>query len=172
MIANARMYSVSPEAAGLWRSLLTAVIGHAGLDIKLLEHSPPKSINELWQRPDKAAVFMCGLPYSRSDPRPELIAAPVPSPADFRGLPQYWSEMVVRRDSRYQTIEDTFGVRIALTVPDSQSGCLAALYYLMPAADRFPLSGEEATPKVTPLAPLPAAIDHAAGVRPMTADAF
>jgi hypothetical protein len=41
MIANARMYSVSPEAAGLWRSLLTAVIGHAGLDIKLFEHNPP-----------------------------------------------------------------------------------------------------------------------------------
>ena len=172
MIANARMYSVSPEAAALWRSLLTAVIGHAGLDIKLLEHSPPKSINELWQRPDKAAVFMCGLPYSRSDPRPELIAAPVPSPADFRGLPQYWSEMVVRRDSRYQTIEDTFGGRIALTVPDSQSGCLAALYYLMTAADRFPLYGEVTTPKVTPLGAMSAVIDGAADVAPIDSYAY
>jgi hypothetical protein len=172
MIANARMYSVSAEAAGLWRSLLTAVIEHAGLDIQLLEHTAPTPINELWQRPDKAAVFMCGLPYSRSDPRPELIAAPVPSPPDFRGLPQYWSEMVVRRDSRYRTIEDTFGGRIALTVPDSQSGCLAALYYLMTAADRFPLYGEVTTPKVTPLGAMSAVIDGAADVAPIDSYAY
>src|SRR5258708_11997134 len=83
MIANARMYSVSPEAAGLWRSLLAAVIEHAGLDIKLLEHAGPAPINELWQRPAKAAVFMCGLPFSRSEPRPQLIPPPLPSPPAF-----------------------------------------------------------------------------------------
>ena len=90
------MYSVSPEAADLWRRLLAAVIERAGLDIELLEHTEPAPINELWQRPDKAAVFMCGLPFSLSQPRPELIAAPVPAPPDFRSEPQYWSEMVVR----------------------------------------------------------------------------
>jgi hypothetical protein len=172
MIANARMYSVSPEAAGLWRSLLTAVIEHAGLDIRLLEHTEPAPIKELWQRPDKAAVFMCGLPFSRSDPRPELIAAPVPSPPDFRGLPQYWSEMVVRKESAFQTIEDTFGGRIALTVPDSQSGCLAALYYLMSAADRFPLYGEVTAPRITPIGAMSAVIDGAADVAPIDSYAF
>src|ERR1700683_1343242 len=98
MIANARMYSVSPEAAGLWRALLSAIIEHAGLDITLLEHTEPVPIDELWRRPDKAAVFMCGLPFSRSEPRPELIAAPVPSPHEFRRLPHSWSEMVVRKE--------------------------------------------------------------------------
>jgi len=97
-----------------------------GLDIGLLELTEPAPIHELWQRPDMAGVFMCGLPFSRSDPRPELIAAPVPSPPEFRGVPEYWSEMVVRKDSGFRTIEDTFGGRITLTVPDSQSGCWAA----------------------------------------------
>jgi ABC-type phosphate/phosphonate transport system substrate-binding protein len=138
----------------------------------VLEHTAPAPINELWQRPDKAAVFMCGLPFSRSDPRPELIAAPVPSPPDFRGLPQYWSEMVVRKDSGYQTIQDTFGGRIALTVPDSQSGCLAALYYLMTVADRFPPYGEVTTPKVTPLGAMSAVIDGAADVAPIDSYAY
>src|SRR3977135_2691988 len=78
MIANARMYSVSPEAAGLWRGLLPAVIEHAGLDIDQLEHTEPAPINELWQRPDMAAVFMCGLPFSRSAAPPEPIPAPPP----------------------------------------------------------------------------------------------
>ena len=172
MIANARMYSVSPEAAGLWRRLLAAVIEHAGLDIRLLEHTGPAPISELWQRPDKAAVFMCGLPFSRSDPRPELIAAPVPSPPDFRGLPQYWSEMVVRKDSDFQIIEDTFGGRIALTVPDSQSGCLAALYYLMTAADRFPLYAEVTAPRITPIGAMSAVLDGAADVAPIDSYAY
>jgi len=172
MIANARMYSVSPEAAGLWRRLLAAVIEHAGLDIRLLEHTGPAPISELWQRPDKAAVFMCGLPFSRSDPRPELIAAPVPSPPDFRGLPQYWSEMVVRKDSDFQIIEDTFGSRIALTVPDSQSGCLAALYYLMTAADRFPLYAEVTAPRITPIGAMSAVLDGAADVAPIDSYAY
>ncbi len=172
MIANARMYSVSPEAAGLWRRLLTAVIEHAGLDVQLLEHTEPKPINDLWQRADKAAVFMCGLPFSRAVPRPELIAAPVPLPADFRGLPQYWSEMVVRRDSAFRSIEDTFGGRIALTVPDSQSGCLAAMNYLMTIADRFPLYGEVITPQVTPLGAMSAVVDGAADVAPIDSYAF
>src|SRR5882724_11130665 len=172
MIANARMYSESPEAAQLWRSLLAAVIEHAGLDIRLLEHAQPAPINELWQRPDMAAVFMCGLPFSRSDPRPELIAAPVPSPPEFRGLPHYWSEMVVRKNSAFQTIEDTFGGRIALTVPDSQSGCLAALYYLMTRSSEFPLYREVIAPQVTPLGAMSAVAGGAADVAPIDSYAY
>jgi hypothetical protein len=172
MIANARMYSVNSETSELWRRLLTAVIELAGLDIGLLEHTEPTPISELWQRSDKAAVFMCGLPFSRSDPRPELIAAPVPSPPDFRGLPQYWSEMVVRKDGACETIQDTFGGRIALTVPDSQSGCSAALYYLMTAADEFPPYREVIAPQVTPLGAMSAVIDGAADVAPIDSFAF
>lgn len=172
MIANARMYAVSPEAAGLWRRLLAAVIEHAGLDIQLLEHTEPKPIHDLWQRADKAAVFMCGLPFSRSLPRPELIAAPVPSPPEFRGLPQYWSELVVRRDSPFRSIEDTFGGRIALTVPDSQSGCLAAMSYLMTIPGQFPRYREIITPQVTPLGAMSAVVDGAADVAPIDSYAF
>jgi ABC-type phosphate/phosphonate transport system substrate-binding protein len=172
MIANARMYSVSPEAAGLWRRLLNAVIEHAGLDIGLLEHTEPAPINELWQRPDKAAVFMCGLPFSRAVPRPELIVAPVPSPPAFHGLPQYWSEMVVRKGSDFHSIEDTFGGRIALTVPDSQSGCLAALYFLMTNAGQFPLYREIITPQVTPLGAMSAVVEGAADVAPIDSYAY
>jgi ABC-type phosphate/phosphonate transport system substrate-binding protein len=172
MIANARMYSVSPEAAGLWRRLLTAVIEHAGADVQLLEHTEPKPISDLWQRADKAAVFMCGLPYSLAGPRPELIAAPVPAPEEFRGQPQYWSEMVVRNDSAHTTIEDTFGGRIALTVPDSQSGCLAALYYLKSAANRYPPYREVIAPQITPLGAMSAVIEGAADVAPIDSYAY
>ena len=172
MIANARMYSVSPEVAGLWRALLSAVIDHAGLDIRLLEHAEPLPIDELWRRPDKAAVFMCGLPVSRCEPRPELIAAPVPSPPDFRGLPQYWSELVVRKESAMHTIEDTFGGRIALTAPDSQSGCMAALHDLITRVTIFPPYREVIAPRVTPLGAVSAVADGAADVAPIDSYAY
>jgi ABC-type phosphate/phosphonate transport system substrate-binding protein len=172
MIANARMYSVNPEVGDLWRRLLGAVIGQAGLDIQLLEHREPAPMQELWQRHDLAAVFMCGLPYSRSTPRPLLIAAPIPSPADFRGLPQYWSELVVRADSAFRTVSDTFGGRLALTVPDSQSGCWAALRYFREIADRLPLYGELIAPQVTPRRALSAVIEGAADVAPIDSYAY
>ena len=70
MIANARMYSVTPPVAALWRSLLGAILRGADDSIEIMDHAPPAPISELWQRPDKAAVFMCGLPYSLATPRP------------------------------------------------------------------------------------------------------
>jgi ABC-type phosphate/phosphonate transport system substrate-binding protein len=172
MIANARMYSVSPEAAGLWRRLLTAVIEQAGLDIQLLEHTAPEPIHDLWQRSDKAAVFMCGLPFARAHPRPELIAAPVPSPPDFRSSPRYWSELLVRKDSAFHSIDDTFGGRIALTAPDSQSGCWAALHHLMDVAHEFPPYREVIAPQVTPCGAMSAVIDGRAEVAPIDSYAF
>ena len=126
-IANARMYSVSPAVAALWRELLSALIAQAGVSASVIEHAEPAPLDELWKRRDMGAVFMCGLPFSRTEPRPVLLAAPVPSPPEFAGQPRYWSELVVRADSGFRTVEDTFGGRIAFTVPGSQSGCVAAL---------------------------------------------
>ncbi len=129
MFANARMYSASPEAADLWRRLLTAIAGQAGVSLALLEHPAPAPMGDLWRRPDKGAVFMCGLPFALADPPLALVAAPVPAPAEFGDRAEYWSEFVVRADSDFKTVDDTFGHRIAFTVPDSQSGCVAALHY-------------------------------------------
>jgi ABC-type phosphate/phosphonate transport system substrate-binding protein len=172
MIANARMYSVSPEAAELWRALLRAVIERAALPISVIEHHEPAPIEELWARPDQAAVFMCGLPYSRARPRPVLVAAAVPSPADFHGEPCYWSELVVRADSPFHSLEDTFGQRIAFTVPDSQSGCVAALSYLTTAGGRYPLFQEVVAPQITPMGVMNAVIRGAAEVAPVDSYAF
>jgi ABC-type phosphate/phosphonate transport system substrate-binding protein len=166
------MYSLSPQVAELWRTLLAAVIEQAGLDIDLIEHSEPAPIDELWRRSDMAAVFMCGLPYSCAEPRPELVAAPVPSPIEFRGAPQYWSELVVRKDSALRRIEDTFGGRIALTTPHSQSGCLAALTYLKAASGTFPLYRELIAPQITPLGAMRAVQSGAADVAPIDSYAF
>jgi ABC-type phosphate/phosphonate transport system substrate-binding protein len=167
MIANARMYSVSPVAGAAWQRLFAAILRRAGLQVDYLEHAPPLPIAELWQRRDAAAVFMCGLPYSRADVRLHLVAAPLPSPATYRRLPQYWSEFVVRAESPFHHIEDTFGGNIAFTEPGSQSGFGAALHYLMTAARSFPLYAEVIAPQVNPLGVVEAVLAGRADVAPV-----
>ena len=179
LIANARMYSVSAKAGGVWRELLSAIVAQAGVRVAVIDHPPPAPLEDLWLRTDQAAVFMCGLPYSRAIPQPVLIAAPVPSPAEFHGAPHYWSDFVVRKDSDFRKVQDTFGRRIAFTVPGSQSGCAAALSYLMAAhrelaADaealtplRAPLFSEIIAPTITPMGALAAVVDGAAEIAPI-----
>jgi ABC-type phosphate/phosphonate transport system substrate-binding protein len=180
MIANARMYAVGAQAGELWRALLSAVTARAGLNVEVIEHAPPAAIDDLWRRTDMAAVFMCGLPYARANPQPTLIAAPVPSPPEFDGLPKYWSELVVRSDSPYADLESTFGGTLCLTAPNSQSGYAAVLQYLMAfdaarnsgAGARSPLYREIAAPAVTPLGAVTAVVCGAADVAPIDAYAY
>jgi len=187
VIANARMYSVSAEAGAVWRELLSRILAQAGVPATVIDHPAPAPLEDLWNRPDLAAVFMCGLPFSRTQPQPVLIAAPIPSPPEFLGAAAYWSDFVVREDSAFRTVPDTFGRRIAFTVPGSQSGCAAALTYLMavhrelvvdaagsrgeplPAHEplRAPLFSAVIAPTITPLGALAAVVDGAADIAPI-----
>jgi len=161
------MYSVSPAVAALWHTLLETVIADAGSDAVVLDHQPPALIEELWSRNDLAAAFMCGLPISLCDPMPRMVAAPVPSPAPYRDLPQYWSEFVVGSDSRFHTLEQTFGTRIALTVNHSQSGYAAALEHLMQFKTPTPLYEEVIAPQFTPMGALTAVVEGRAEIAPV-----
>ena len=172
MIANARMYSVSPEAAELWRSLLSEVIAVAQAPVIVIDHPEPAPLGALWARNDMGAVFMCGLPFAGADPQPMLLAAPVPSPLEYAGEARYWSEMVVRADGPCATIEDTFGGRLALTVAESQSGYAAALAHLMAVPGPIPRYAEIIAPTVTPLGALLAVIRGDADVAPVDSYAF
>jgi ABC-type phosphate/phosphonate transport system substrate-binding protein len=172
MIANARMYSVTPHIAALWRSLLASIVKRTGAAIDVVDHAPPAPISELWKRPDKAAVFMCGLPYSLAAPQPALVVAPIPSPAAYGGRACYWSDVVVHADSPFQTLEQTFGHRLALTTPESQSGYAALLYALMPYGGAKPLYREIVEPRFTPMGALTAVIEKKAEVAPLDSYAF
>jgi ABC-type phosphate/phosphonate transport system substrate-binding protein len=171
-IANARMYSVTAQVTDLWRRLLLELGRESGTPLEIVEHAAPAPLAELWQREDKAAVFMCGLPYSRATFAAQILAAPVPSPAEFAGLPRYWSELVVRTDSEFKRLEDTFGRRMAFTVADSQSGYAAPLNLLRACPGAHPRYAEIVAPQVTPLGALKAVIEGAAEVAPVDSYAF
>lgn len=165
------MYAVSSEAAEHWRALFMAICTQAGVPLVVIEHAAPDPIEELWRRRDQGAVFMCGLPFSLRAAAgadvPALIAAPVPSPAEFAGQAMYWSDLVVRADSRFKTVKDTLGGRLALTVNESQSGFAAALSYFMGVQAPLPLFEAIAAPTITPLGAVIAVVSGDADIAPI-----
>jgi ABC-type phosphate/phosphonate transport system substrate-binding protein len=136
MIANARMYSMTPAAAAAWHTLLEGVVERAGLDWAVIDHSPPEPIMSLWERPDLGLVQMCGLPFAQAvgaDPqRLKLVAAPVQRGMLVDGWPVYRSYLLVRADSPWTRLEDSFGSVVGYTVKHSQSGYIALLGALQP----------------------------------------
>jgi ABC-type phosphate/phosphonate transport system substrate-binding protein len=97
-----------------------------------------------------------------------------------RGRPEYWSELVVRGDSRFHDLESTLGGTLCLTAPNSQSGYAAALQHLMAfdvarsskAGARSPLYREIAAPAITPLGAVTAVVAGTADVAPIDAYAY
>jgi phosphonate transport system substrate-binding protein len=67
-------------------------------------------------------AFVCSPPLIWLDGAVEAIAAPVLTDPRFHGQPRYCSEVVVRRDSRYRSLEDLRGARWAYNEPSSWSG--------------------------------------------------
>ena len=135
MLANARMYAVTPEAKAAWHALMDWVLHRAGVDASYEDHDPPALLADLWRREDLACVMMCGLAYSLREPQPAILAAPVPSVGRYGGRAVYWSDIAVRRDSKFRTLEETLGHRAGYTLKDSQSGYFAWRYHLL---RRFP----------------------------------
>lgn len=113
MIANARMYAVSPRVAAAWRTVLAWVIARAGVACDVVDHPPPQTLAALWARPDLGCAFMCGYPLAHASPHPVVLAAPVPRPPAYGGRPIYWTNLVVRADSPFMRLTDLFGRRIA-----------------------------------------------------------
>ena len=125
MLANARMYSVTPASTEAWRAVIGWATREAGVAVEYVDHAPPKLLSELWARDDLGVVQMCGLPASLRTPAPIVLAAPLPRLPRYGGKAVYMSDLAVRADSKFQTLEDTFGGVAGYTLKDSQSGYFA-----------------------------------------------
>ncbi len=80
--------------------------------------------------------FICGLPYAlRTSPRRNsspiiALVAPVLQGDRYRGRPIYFSDVVVRQDSPFQSFADLRGRSWAFNEPESQSGYGITRYWL------------------------------------------
>lgn len=166
-VACTRMYNVTPGVALAWKRLLELAAREAQVALDVIDYPAPAPLSELWARPDMGAVFMCGWPYRRSDPRPQIVAAPVPADAGCTG-PFYRTDMVVRADSPHATLEDTFGGTIAWTDEGSHSGFNAPRRLLAGLrVGRARLYARMHGPVITPRASAMSVIDGLADVAPL-----
>jgi ABC-type phosphate/phosphonate transport system substrate-binding protein len=131
-VANARMYSVNPAAAAGWKELFGWLARESRVDLRAVDHAYPLPLAELWSRGDLACGFMCGFPYALAALKPQPVAAPVTAGAPVPGKPVYATRLVGRADTKFRSLEDTFGGRLGYTVEDSHSGYNALRHHLLP----------------------------------------
>ncbi|HYL03626.1 MAG TPA: PhnD/SsuA/transferrin family substrate-binding protein [Steroidobacteraceae bacterium] len=131
-IMNARMYAVTPGVEAAWRTLLGQVTGEAGVALRYLPYPAPQPLEALWTRPDLGAVLMCGFPVALSMAAVVPIAAPIPRAPWAHGRAVYRTDLIVREDAPYRTLEDSFGGRAGWTVAHSHSGFNALRHHLLP----------------------------------------
>lgn len=167
LIANARMYGATPEAAALWRRLFDWTAEQTGIALEPVNHRPPAPLSALWARPDMGLVQMCGWPYDQASPRPLAVAAPVPDGDEDGDQPVYRSDMIVRADGPIHRLEDAFGGAIAWTVEDSHSGYNAPRRLLAAYANRAPLFARAVGPVVSPRGAIDAVLSGAADIAPL-----
>lgn len=131
-VANARMYSATPALREDWHSLLRWALERAGLAWPVVAYDAPAPLAAWWARDDLGLSLMCGLPLSQRVPRPTVVAAPVPTPARYGGRPVYFTDIVVRAEAPFRSLEDTFGGTVGYTLADSLSGGVALRHHLAP----------------------------------------
>jgi len=130
-IMNASMYAATPEVAAGWRRLVEQVARDARLTLSYVADLLAQSLNELCTRRDFGAVHMCGYTVTLMAAPVVPIAAPIPSAAWASGRAVYRSDLIVRQDAPYRTLEDTFGARAGWTTTHSQSGFNAFRHHLL-----------------------------------------
>lgn len=168
LISNARMYAVSPEAEEAWRLLLRHVAQAAGVEFDYLPYPAPQPLEVLWRRPDLGCVFMCGFPIAMDLADVVPIAAPIPAAPWAAGRPVYRSDLIVRADSPFRTLEDTFGGTLGWTVDHSHSGFNALRHHLLRYRNGgAPVYRQSVGPLVTARKILDSVLDRSIDVGPL-----
>jgi phosphonate transport system substrate-binding protein len=108
---------------------------------------PTALVNNMdWQRREQLfdadeiqVIWICGAPYVWKVDHGaaiELLAAPVMAADRYGGQPVYYSDIVVQRDSRFQTFADLRNASWAYNEPHSHSGYHTVRFHLAQIGER------------------------------------
>jgi phosphonate transport system substrate-binding protein len=121
---------LAPNLFGFYRFIADHAAAQLGYPTELAVGT---SYEALAQEADVA--FVCGLPYVELRRRGELpvepLAAPVLCGRRYGGRPVYFSDVIVRRDSPFDSFTDLRGRSWAYNEPLSQSGYGITRYHLV-----------------------------------------
>jgi ABC-type phosphate/phosphonate transport system substrate-binding protein len=97
-----------------------------GIRIEYIADLPWQDRERLFDTGEIQILWLCGLPYvHKADLREsnmELLVLPVPIGSRYKGVPVYFSDVVVKRDSCFKRFEDLRGSTWAYNEPRSHSG--------------------------------------------------
>jgi phosphonate transport system substrate-binding protein len=114
---------------------LTFYIHHRlGVRAEYVDGIPRQERERLFDEHQIQILWLCGLPYvykaDLSAARIELLAAPVPSGSRYQGRPVYFSDIIVRSDSRFKIFADLRGSVWSYNELRSHSGFNVVRAYL------------------------------------------
>jgi ABC-type phosphate/phosphonate transport system substrate-binding protein len=107
---------------------------------------PWQEREKLFDEGEIQLLWLCGLPYVyKADMREtdvELLAVPVPNGERYRARPVYFSDVIVRRDTLYESFLDLRGAIWAFNEPRSHSGFNVVRAYLAELGETDNFFGE------------------------------
>ncbi|HEX5689411.1 MAG TPA: PhnD/SsuA/transferrin family substrate-binding protein [Roseiflexaceae bacterium] len=106
-----------------YRGVAEHLARRTGLPIQFAADAPWQERERMLRDGRAQMGFVCGQVYAHESAWLELLAAPVMRDPRYNGLPVYFSDIVVRRGSRFRSFADLRGARWAYNEPGSWSGC-------------------------------------------------
>lgn len=125
---------MAPNMDFICRDLAGYLAGRLSVSVRAEIESPWQERERRFDAGEIDLCWICGLPYVRkADRRPGEylpLVAPVMAGERYRDRPIYYSDVVVRRDSPYTSLDDLREATWAYNEPGSQSGYGVVRYAL------------------------------------------
>ncbi|HTN70870.1 MAG TPA: PhnD/SsuA/transferrin family substrate-binding protein, partial [Methylomirabilota bacterium] len=116
------------------RALAIYIHRQLGVRVQYVDGIPWQERERLFDQGEIQLLRLCGLPYvDKADSRArhmELLAVPVPLGSRYQKLPIYFSDVVVRRESHFDSFDSLRGSVWAYNEPRSHSGFNVVRAYL------------------------------------------
>ena len=126
---------VSESGVGVYDAISKYLTRKAGLHVEFITGLAYSTINGMMESGAVDCGFVCGLPYVLLHDRPEpaalLLAAPIMKAPRYQGQPKYYSDLIVKKDSPYKTLQDLEGATYVYNEELSNSGYNMPRYRLV-----------------------------------------
>lgn len=126
---------VSESGVGVYEDIAHYLTRKMGKKIEFVTGLAYGTINGMLETGAVDCGFICGMPYvllhDRPEPAASLVAAPIMKAARYNNQPKYYSDLIVRNDSPYKTLQDLKGRTYVYNDEISNSGYNMPRYRLL-----------------------------------------
>jgi phosphonate transport system substrate-binding protein len=126
---------VSERGVPVYGKVVDYLAEKSGVSLELVTGLAYTTINQMLEAGAVDYGFICGYPYilahDQPVPKVELVAAPVPKDPRYQHKAVYFSDLVVRKDSPFKTLQDLRGRTYVFNEETSNSGYNMPRSYLV-----------------------------------------